>query len=267
MYALAILLLGLVSVQGQMYSLDFKEGGQLYKEMITIDKQNQILVYDVPQHANRGAATYLKDFLNRLNVMRDSAVKTCYIWTMDKDEPTPDNVLKALNKANFKFPQNRYWVQNDKMLKIGKYDSTKVPTIIGQFCQNHKLIEVEIFASTADMEKSVKEKLLKKYGNGKTKRAVEIDEYQLCDDDAKYVEHVRKCYQAGRSDLLTLRCKILLNPHCSYTVSCKKLPNQNVFECPDPVHTMTQIHCCTPKCSLVGTQSPTVVTNPTNKSY
>ena len=48
------------------------------------------------------------------------------------------------------------------MLQIGKYDSTKVPTIIGQFCQNHKLVEVEIFASTADMEKRVKDKILSK---------------------------------------------------------------------------------------------------------
>jgi len=46
-----------------MFDLEFQENGTIYKEMITVDKKNQVLVYDVPKHGNRGAATYLKDFL------------------------------------------------------------------------------------------------------------------------------------------------------------------------------------------------------------
>ena len=50
--------------QGQLYDLEFKENGQTYKELITVDKQHKIVVYDVPRHGNLGAATYLKDFIN-----------------------------------------------------------------------------------------------------------------------------------------------------------------------------------------------------------
>ena len=50
--------------QGQLYDLEFNENGQTYKELITVDKQLKIVVYDVPKHGNRGAATYLKDFIN-----------------------------------------------------------------------------------------------------------------------------------------------------------------------------------------------------------
>ena len=50
--------------QGQLYDLEFNENGKTYKELITVDNQLKIVVYDVPKHGSRGAATYLKDFIN-----------------------------------------------------------------------------------------------------------------------------------------------------------------------------------------------------------
>ena len=42
--------------------MKFQENGTTYKEMITVDKKNEVVKYDVPKHGNRGAVTYLKDF-------------------------------------------------------------------------------------------------------------------------------------------------------------------------------------------------------------
>ena len=48
----------------QSYSLRFHENGQTYKELITVDKKNNILVYRVPKHNNRPETTFLEDFNN-----------------------------------------------------------------------------------------------------------------------------------------------------------------------------------------------------------
>ena len=34
--------------------------------------------------------------------MRDNEQKTCFVWKMEKDEPSTDSVLKALKKASIK---------------------------------------------------------------------------------------------------------------------------------------------------------------------
>ena len=44
--------------------MEFHENGQTYKELITVDKKNNILVYKVPKHNNRPETTFLEDFQN-----------------------------------------------------------------------------------------------------------------------------------------------------------------------------------------------------------
>ena len=86
--------------------------------------------------------------------------------------------------------------------------------------------------------------------SGRTKRTVDFTEFPAC-DRANFNE-VMRCYKAGKPQLITLTCRILRSPHCSYKVSCKTViqNNNNRYQCPDPVHSMTQIHCCKPKCSI-----------------
>eukprot|EP00111_Clytia_hemisphaerica_P008293 TCONS_00024200-protein len=237
----------ILAIQGQLYDLEFKENGQTYKEMITVDKVNQIIVFDVPTHGNRSAATYLKDFINRLTVMRDDKAKTCYVWKMKKDEPTPDSVLKALKKVNYKFPQNRYWIETENMLPMGVFDLSPYP-IIDQFCDKRRVLEVNIYAKITDMERDAKADLLSRYSNSRVRRALKVKDYTLC-DEASHHKEVTKCYKAGKMNLLSLRCRILDRPKCTYTVSCKFDPSKSGYFCPDPIHSMTQIHCCDPKCN------------------
>jgi len=77
-----------------------------------------------------------------------------------------------------------------------------------------------------------------RYGNGQTKRAVDLTEdYVLC-NRATYGPEIKRCHRANRPDLLVFKCRILASPHCSYTVDCKKKVGQSVWTCPDPVHSM-----------------------------
>jgi len=239
-------------VKGQLYDLEFNENGKTYKELITVDNQLKIVVYDVPKHGSRGAATYLKDFINRWTVMRDNEANKCYAWKMEKDEPTPDAVVNGLKKNNFKFPASRFWIINENLLPIRDFDSSGVPHI-AKFCDTMEFKEVELFNDTKEMEKIVKERLVAKFNSnngGRTKRTVDFTEFPAC-DRANFNE-VMRCYKAGKPQLITLTCRILLSPHCSYKVSCKTViqNNNNRYQCPDPVHSMTQIHCCKPKCSV-----------------
>ncbi|XP_066926023.1 uncharacterized protein [Clytia hemisphaerica] len=235
-------------IQGQLYDLEFKENGQTYKEMITVDKDNQILVFDVPNHGNRGAATYLKDFINRLTVMRDDETKTCYVWKMKKDEPTPDSVLKALKKVNYKFPQNRYWIETENMIPMQPFDLSPYP-IIDQFCDKRRALEVKVYANITEMEREVKADLLSHHLNNRGKRQATGVDYTLCQgEESKFLTAIQECKKKRRPDLLYLKCKILLSPHCTYVVSCKKIPG-NKWQCPKPVHSFTQLHCCAFKCA------------------
>lgn len=236
------------------YDLDFDENGSTYKEKFEIFKQHGIIIYDVPKHGDIVAMKYLKDYQQRMNVMRDEVQKVCYIWNMAKDEPSVDSIEKGLQAVNGKFPSQRYMVENMNMFPMGEADQSTLSPAMVTFCSSYKILNVG-FYTPKQMEKMLKDKLDRRFGNRTKRTPIHVDYFNICPGSVMNTKSLMKCYRALRPDLIQLDCKIQYTKGCGsipvwtkQNLMCKYINEQ--YKCVIPTHTIAKVLCCSQKCLL-----------------
>jgi len=242
------------------YNLEFEENGSKYNEKIFIDKAKGYLIYDVPQHGNIEASKFLKDFNIRMNVLKNSNLKICYIWKMKTNEPLPDSIEAGLKMVKGQFPSGKYLVENNEIYTGPKIPEDSLTPLIKKFCQGMQKLSI-IHKSSAEMEKTLREEIMKSLSSGnKVKRSTVhyVNHYKLCPNArATMVKEISRCEGCGRTDLIRLNCDITYTRMCGYTVrrgmwsaDCTRHPNG--FKCRLPSHTRATVKCCRVKCLKQG---------------
>uniref|UniRef100_A0A7M5UVD5 Uncharacterized protein n=1 Tax=Clytia hemisphaerica TaxID=252671 RepID=A0A7M5UVD5_9CNID len=257
----SILLVACVALaSATQYNLEFEENGSKYNERIIVDKKKGFLLYDVPKHGDIEAAKFLKDFNTRFNVLRDAALKICYIWKMKGDEPTPDSIEDGLKMVQGHFPNNKFLVENDEIFAGPELKEDSLSALMKQFCQGMQKLSI-VRKSSKDMEQILKQQIIRKY-SGRSKRDTvhHVVEYKPC-NAATMVPELEKCNSCNRMDLIKLNCDITYTKYCGYTVrrgmwtaDCTKSTSgrHGGFECRLPSHTRATVKCCRLKCPLAN---------------
>ncbi|XP_066930637.1 uncharacterized protein [Clytia hemisphaerica] len=251
-------LASLVAIKCQTHNLAFTENGHNYQEKISVDKKNNIVIYDVPNHEGRHHVTYMQDFKNRLTVLRNNDIQTCSVWKMVKDEPMPESVLKGMEKNHNKFPMRQYMVETDNIISTGKFNVTNYPHI-AKFCTNLPTEQVERFETKDQLEKAFTDFILNKHFRIQKRSDIHVDatkNYDVCNENkATFKNELDRCKR--RTDLLTSSCRFrYVGGICSWKVSCdKKIDRKNkkvwwVCSNINNKHVYTTPFCCTPKCNL-----------------
>ncbi|XP_078677560.1 uncharacterized protein LOC144914045 isoform X2 [Branchiostoma floridae x Branchiostoma belcheri] len=81
----------------QVYVRVYEVDGRRVSEQITVDQENQVEMFHVPQNGQYQAVTVRKDFKRNLAVYKDDDDRVCFVRTMDNPrEFTPDILDKML---------------------------------------------------------------------------------------------------------------------------------------------------------------------------
>ncbi|XP_019627797.1 PREDICTED: uncharacterized protein LOC109472450 isoform X2 [Branchiostoma belcheri] len=81
----------------QVYVRVYEVDGRRVSEQITVDQENQVETFHVPQNGQYQAVTVRKDFKRNLAVYKDDDDRVCFVRTMDNPrEFTPDILDKML---------------------------------------------------------------------------------------------------------------------------------------------------------------------------
>lgn len=83
--------------QVQVYVRVYEVDGRRVSEQITVDQENQVEMFHVPQNGQYQAVTVRKDFKRNLVVYKDDDDRVCFVRSMDNPrEFTPDILDKML---------------------------------------------------------------------------------------------------------------------------------------------------------------------------
>jgi len=252
----AILLAVILTASANHFNLEFEQDGSKYIEKVDIFKKTGVIVYDVPRHSNTSAMTLLKDYNLRLNVMKDVVQKRCYVYPMEKNEPTLDSVEKGFEMVKGKFPSNKFLVNQLNMFAQDEVDTSTLSKAVIAFCQNYKILNVE-FYSEQQAEKLMQQKIKQHFSTRSKRRDVHVGSFMACQDGSTMTDIMNdlgRCWNAKRIDMIKTRCDIKYWKICGNnvhfeTLTCKAAGNER-HACVIPEHTRANVICCRNKCML-----------------
>eukprot|EP00794_Sanderia_malayensis_P018652 gene18652-20533_t len=233
----AIFLLSLVALAlASEFDLEFEEVGKKFVEKVDVDVAGNTERIQVPQHGERPAVDFLKDFTKGLKAEKVVAEGSCYISSLSSDDEKPSLLERDMTLAGPKFPSSRYQVVKNMVYPVREMSAAEAGEKIAAHCQGLKMMKVLIL--NRENVNSVVSKLMNAKVSGRSKRDVIVQTFGACTYESTNV--INNCRPPKR---LGTVCKFLRSDsaRCVYSVRCPMTPRG--FNCVG-THVYSSPTCC-----------------------
>eukprot|EP00794_Sanderia_malayensis_P018653 gene18653-20534_t len=233
----AIFLLSLVALAlASDFKLEFEEIGKKFVEKVNVDVAGNTERIQVPQHGERPAVDFLKDFTKGLKAEKVLAEKSCYISSISTDDEKPSLLERDMTLAGSKFPSSRYSVVKNMVFPVREMSAAEAGKKIAAHCEGLKMMKV--FILNKDNVNSVVSKWINAKMGGRSKRDVTVQVFGACTyASTNVINNCKPPQQLGTV------CRFLRSDsaRCVYSVTCPMGPNG--FNCAG-THVFSSPTCC-----------------------
>ncbi|XP_078658133.1 uncharacterized protein LOC144903634 [Branchiostoma floridae x Branchiostoma belcheri] len=158
----------------QKYSVQINEEGTIFNQVADVDRENQIVVFHVPQHNTVSANQVMLDYNTRLMMTLYTDVNACFLSTMPDNIPAIDKLEEGLSDmAN---PQTRSTIlkkRNEETYQRATPEPVTDRSMLGdqmaQMCAKYPVYNTDV----------VPEASIEQDGGNKTARSWKVDEVTL----------------------------------------------------------------------------------------